>query len=140
MSKIEYAKGTCLCKKVTITVKDVENKFGVCHCDTCKVWTGGPQMAIGCGQKVEIEGSNYIKSYSSSDWAERGFCTECGTHLFYKLKGKNDYRILLGLFKDTISPKFDVQFFIDKKPKYYSFSEKTRSLTKKEIMTLFGEK
>lgn len=140
MEKIEFAKGACLCGKITISVKDVDNKFGACHCDTCRIWTGGPQMAIGCGQNVEIEGKDYLSVYDSSAWAERGFCKECGTHLFYRLKASNEYRVLAGLFTDSISPKFDMQFFIDKKPEFYSFAEQTTNLTEKQIMEYFASK
>ncbi|WP_341531076.1 GFA family protein [Nostoc sp. UHCC 0302] len=30
--------------------------------------------------------------------AERGFCSQCGSHLFYKLKQNNQYFVPVGLF------------------------------------------
>jgi hypothetical protein len=139
MEQIKEAKGRCLCGNVTITVKDVENKFGACHCDMCQVWTGGPQFGIGCGTNVEIEGKEYVTTFNSSPWAERAFCKECGTHLYYRVKQSGDYRVLAGFLKD-ISPKFDIQFFIDKKPEYYTFADQTNVMTEKQIMEYFASK
>lgn len=137
---MKKAEGTCLCGGVTILAEEVDNHFGVCHCKTCQTWTGGPQMGIGCGKSVEIKGEENVAYFESSSWAERAFCKKCGTHLFYKVKKTGDYRVLVGLFGDAISPKFDIQFFIDKKPENYSFSEDTKSMTEAQIMEYFASK
>ena len=65
-----------------------------------------------------------ITVYNSSEWAERGFCAMCGTHLFYRLKQIGLYHVPLGLFGDQVNPEFEKQVFIDKKPSNYSFKEK----------------
>lgn len=140
MDRINHAEGTCLCGNVTVSVNDIENSFGACHCDTCKTWTGGPQLAIGCGQNVEIKGEEHVALFDSSEWAQRAFCKTCGTHLFYKLKQTGDHRVLLGLVGKSISPNFDIQFFIDKKPECYSFAEETKTLTEDQVMELFASK
>ncbi len=140
MDRIEYAKGTCLCGSVTITAKNIDNHFGACHCDMCKVWTGGPQMGIGCGQNIEIEGMEFITTFDSSAWAERTFCKKCGTHLYYRVKSTNDYRVLVGFFKDSISPKFEYQYFIDNKSDSFSFDNKTTNMTEQQIVEYFASK
>lgn len=140
MDRVKEATGTCLCGKVTITVRDFENHFGACHCDTCKVWTGGPQMAFSVGENIEIAGKEYVTTFDSSPWADRSFCKECGTHLYYRLKESNSHRVLLGLFKDSISPTFTVQYFIDQKTDNFSFAEETAELTAHQIMKMFAGK
>ncbi len=127
MDKIQHAKGTCLCGSITVSANEVDNHFGACHCDMCRIWTGGPQMAIGCGENVKIEGEEHVRYFDSSAWAERAFCKKCGTHLFYRVKKTGDHRVLLGLFGDSISPKFNIQFFTDKKPNSYSFAQETEA-------------
>jgi hypothetical protein len=37
---------------------------------------GGPFFAVRCGTKVSIEGSEKVKTYKSSSWASRDFCTD----------------------------------------------------------------
>jgi len=137
MKKIE---GTCLCGGVTISAKETDAHFVACHCETCRTWTGGPQMAVGCGKDVEVKGEEHVTFFKSSAWAERAFCKRCGTHLFCRVKETSDHRVLLGLFGNSISPKFDMQFFIDKKPSNYTFSEETKAMTEAQIMEYFAPK
>jgi hypothetical protein len=54
-----------------------------------------------------------------AEWAERGFCKNCGSHLFYKFKDKNHYFIPAGIFDRDDDMIFDMEVFIDEKPKYY---------------------
>ena len=90
-------------------------------------------MAVDCGQNVVFEGEGNIKVYDSSDWAERGFCSQCGSHLFYRLKGTGQTIMSAGLFDDQNALNFDHQVFIDNKPAYYSFSQQTVDMTEAEV-------
>ena len=76
--------------------------------------------------------------YESSSWASRGFCTNCGTHLFYKFKETGEYNMPLGLFPNVKDLKMDIQYFTDKRPDCYSFTNKTKEMTKEEIMKYFS--
>ena len=97
-------------------------------------------MAVDCGTEVDIEGADSLAVFDSSAWAERGFCKQCGTHLFYRLKGQKSYHSPVGLFGDAIDPEFSLQVFIDKKPSGYSFCEKTKEMTEKQIFDLYAPK
>ena len=35
---------------------------------------------------VDFTGASNIARYDSSEWAQRGFCRNCGSNLFYQLK------------------------------------------------------
>jgi len=130
--------GHCLCGDVRITANSASNSVGACHCKTCRRWGGGPFMEIDCGASVEIDGKENISVFDSSDWAERGFCRNCGTHLFYRLKESGQHMIPVGVFEDSESLVFESQVFIDEKPDYYEFTNKTKDLTGAEIFALFG--
>ena len=136
---MESVKGSCLCGRVTLTVTGINEHFGACHCDMCKVWTGSPQMGIGC-KDVKIDGKAFVSTFDSSAWAERAFCKTCGTHLYYRVKDTNDHRVMVGFFKDAISPKFEYQYFIDKKPDNFSFADETKDLTTEDIMKIFASR
>ena len=43
-----------------------------------------------------------------------------------------------GLFDEQDFFVFETQVFIDKKPSYYSFSNKTSNMTKDEIFDMYG--
>ncbi|GEM_PF-4418387 len=85
MSGSITGKGNCLCGAIRITAININNNVGACYCGMCRKWGGGPLMAVNCGTNVSFEGEDNISVFNSSDWAERGFCKKCGSHLFYRL-------------------------------------------------------
>lgn len=129
--------GSCLCGVVRITANKPSKKVGACHCGMCRKWGGGPFMEIDCGTDITFEGENSIKVYNSSNWAERGFCKKCGSHLFYRLKESKQHMVPVGLFDDQEYFVFKSQVFIDKKPSFYSFSNKTNNMTEAEIFEMY---
>ncbi|GGI85745.1 GFA family protein [Shewanella gelidii] len=138
MSKIDKKSGSCICGSVRITAINPSIKVGACHCGTCRKWGGGPFMEIDCGTDILFEGEEYITIFNSSIWAERGFCKKCGSHLFYRLKETQQHMLAVGLFDDQEELVFDNQVFIDRKPSFYSFSNKTKNLTEKQVFEMYG--
>lgn len=131
-NKIE-GKGSCLCGAVSFTANAMSPKVGACHCRMCRKWGGGPFVEVECGTDVSFEGTENIAVFNSSDWAERGFCRECGSHLFYRLKDSQKYSMPAGLFDDDARFVFKHQVFIDEKPEYYTFANKTTDITGAEL-------
>jgi len=138
MTKPGAATGRCLCGQVEIQVKDMSLHVCACHCGMCRKWGGGPFMEVNCGSEVSFIGEEHITIFSSSDWAERGFCSACGTHLFYRLKDSREHQVPVGLFGNTEGLVFDNQVFIDEKPSFYSFSNKTDKMTGAEIFAKYA--
>ncbi len=132
------ASGSCLCGAVKVVASLEKEEFDACHCGMCRKWGGGPALTIDGGSNVQLEGREFISVYNSSDWAERGFCKSCGTHLFYRLKNSNYCNFSLGLFEDVDKLKFQMQIFIDCKPKFYEFANKTETMTEAEVIAKFG--
>ena len=95
-------------------------------------------MEVDCGTEVSFSGEENITVYDSSNWAERGFCNKCGSHLFYRLKESRQYMVPAGLFDDQESFVFENQVFIDKKPSFYSFTNNTKDMTEAEIFDMYG--
>jgi hypothetical protein len=104
----------------------------------CRKWGGGPLLAVDCGSDVTFEGEQNVAVFDSSLWAERGFCSQCGTHLFYRVKQKNQYIMPAGLFDDVPELTMDHQIFIDEKPDYYCFSNETENMTGAEAFAAFA--
>jgi len=128
--------GRCLCGNVTLGAKSVSPNVGACHCSMCVTWTGGPLLAVDCHQDVSLDGDS-VAVFESSAWAERGFCSRCGTHLFYKIKQSGQYIVPVGLFKDDGDFVFDHQIFVDEKPQYYAFANATKNMTGAEVFAQF---
>lgn len=129
---------SCLCGAVRMTAKGCNRSLGACHCNMCRKWGGGPLLAVDCGTEVQWIGEECISVFDSSDWADRGFCSKCGSHLFYRLKGNKQYIVPIGLLDDGTSVVFDHQVFIDEKPDYYAFANKTRDMTGAEVFAKYA--
>ncbi len=138
MADTVQAHGGCLCGAIRVVAKQVSRQMGACHCDMCRKWSGGPLLAVDCGNDVVFEGGENLSSYESSQWAERGFCRKCGSNLYYRLKETGQYIMPVGLFDDLDGVVFDHQIFIDEKPGYYCFAEETRNMTGAEVFAMYA--
>jgi hypothetical protein len=134
------ATGKCLCEKVSMTTADLSGKFGACHCVMCRKWGGSAFLSIGCGNDLEITGSEYICVFKSSEWANRAFCRECGTHLYYEFSKNQDRSVPLGFFDNTDNLIFSHQIFTDMADKKYSFQEDTVMMTEAETFARYASK
>ncbi|QTC00540.1 GFA family protein [Alcaligenes sp. SORT26] len=130
--------GKCLCGAVSISFQQDKPSISACHCGICRNWAGGPFLSLESHKAPVIQGEEHVRSYASSEWAERSFCDVCGTHLFYRLKAGGFHAISAGLFKDSGSWPFELQVFIDDKPDNYQFANKTREMTGEEVVKLFS--
>ena len=131
--------GYCLCKAVRVFIPPAAHHVSACHCDMCRRWGGGPLLSIESGRGVVIEGEENVTVYRSSDWAERGFCKHCGSHLFYRTHDQGFYALPAGLFDKADHLNFALQVFIDQKPPYYSFADETKTMTRAEVIALFKQ-
>ena len=138
MSDSKIAKGQCLCGAVTVSFPFKNDSFDACHCGMCRKWGGSPIMTVHAETTAVFTGTENITTFDSSEWAERGFCKKCGTHLFYRLKASGDSYIPVGLLNNTEHLKFNMQIFIDKKPENYSFANQTAHMTEAEVFARFA--
>lgn len=138
MSDMIKGKGSCLCGAVRFTAKHTSPHLGACHCKMCRQWGGGPLMAVDCGTDVSFEGQENISVFDSSPWAERGFCSKCGSHLFYRVKDTQQHIMAAGLFDNEANFIFDHQVFIDEKPGYYHFANDTKVMTGAEVFAQYA--
>src|SRR5690625_5160809 len=130
--------GKCLCGAVSVHVEHEGPTMSACHCGICRGWAGGPFQSLECHEAPDIDGLEHVTVYSSSDWAERGFCSRCGTHLFYRLKEGSFYALSVGLFQEGTQWPFDLQVFIDQKPQNYQFANTTRTMTGEDVFNAWS--
>ena len=130
----------CLCGSVRISAKSASKKVGACHCRMCRRWGGGPLLTVDCGTDVSVEGQDNVGLFDSSQWAERGFCKNCGSHLFYLLKHNQQYLVPAGLLDGDDELAFTEQVFIDEKPHYYAFVNETEDMTGAEVFAKYAPK
>lgn len=132
------ATGRCLCGAVSFTARDVAAGLHACHCGMCRRWTGGPTFAVMVGS-VTFDGEARIARYDSSPWAERGFCTRCGSHLFYRLKESDQYTIEFGTFDDQRPFQLESEIYVDEKPAAYDLAGEHPRMTGAEFLASIGQ-
>lgn len=139
MSDTISAEGSCICGACSIAASSVSLGVGACHCKTCQNWGGGPLLSASSGTEVVVSGGDKVKVYNSSEWAERGFCGQCGTHLFYRIKSNQSYHLPVGLF---VGPAFQLEHevFVDSKSEWLDFHGETKKMTGAEVFAMFAPK
>lgn len=134
----ENLKGSCLCGAVKVEARDVKPSIGACHCEMCRRWTSSPMQTVDCGTDVTFSGEENIGVYNSSDWAERAFCKQCGSALFYRVKSNGQHFMAAGLFGNLEDFRFDHEVFIDEKPGFYAFEGNRHRMTSEEVFAYFS--
>jgi hypothetical protein len=134
----ERIEGRCLCGAVTVRATPTRRHVEACHCTMCRRWSGIAFVGVMCGTEVEFEGEERVVRYRSSEWAERGFCGTCGSHLFYHYLPLGTYGFTAGLFPDEALLPLSEEIFIDEKPAYYAFDARSERLTGAEALAKYG--
>lgn len=133
----EQATGRCLCGAVTFTAA-APDEVNACHCAMCRRWAGGPWLAVHA-EDVSLSSEENIATYRSSDWAERGFCRSCGTHLFYRVTATGLMVMSAGAFDDQSGFRLAAEIFTDEKPDWHGFiSDDSARMTGAEVFAKFG--
>ena len=81
------ASGRCLCGEVQFTAKLPSKWVAHCHCTMCQRSSGSAFVTwVGLdSDQCRIEDPrNHLAWYQSSDQGERGFCSRCGSTLFFR--------------------------------------------------------
>ena len=101
---------------------------------SCRRWCGSAYIAVQGDANVTITGEEHVTRYASSDWAERGFCSICGSNLFYRFMPTGAYSFLAGLFDDVGGMTLGEEIFVDEQPDYYAFTQETVRKTGPELI------
>ncbi len=131
-------KGHCLCGAVTFRVSEGTSEVAACHCSMCRRWSGGPLMVLDASGDVAFTGEESIGVYKSSEWGERGFCSKCGTNLFWRMADRSHYVVSVGALEDMDGLVLSHEIFVDEKPSFYDFANDTKKMTGEEVFAAFS--
>jgi len=74
--------GGCLCGAVRYRATGAPVRAVICHCSMCRRHSGAPALAF---VHFPLDSFNWVKGeptrYRSSTYAQRGFCSKCGSTL-----------------------------------------------------------
>ncbi|TWJ09016.1 GFA family protein [Altererythrobacter ishigakiensis] len=130
----EQITGHCLCGAVTVTATPAKPHLEACHCEMCRRWCGSAYLAVQSDTAPQFTGEEHITRFKSSNWAERGFCSKCGSNLFYCFTPTGSYSFLAGLFDDLGDRVLAEEIFVDEQPDYYAFVQETTRKTGPELI------
>ncbi|MEO3417233.1 GFA family protein [Roseovarius sp. CAU 1744] len=136
--------GSCLCGAVRYTAISEIAEAGACHCSMCRKWSGGVYIGIRVpADALKIEGAENLSVFTSSDWAERAFCSTCGSSLYYRVTAPGPhhgtYHIGMGTLDDASGVEVTEEIFTDLRPRGYAFAGELKGKTEAEVMAMFAD-
>lgn len=120
-------KGSCLCGAVSFEVSAEVPAADACHCTKCRKWSGHffasadvPRAAL------TIHGAERVTWFPSSDKVRRGFCSTCGSSLFFDPVDTVKHAwigVAMGAFDDATDTKLAIHIFVADKGDYYEIAD-----------------
>ena len=116
--------GSCLCKGVMFEVTGKLNDVAVCHCDQCRKTSGHyAAYIIVPSTQMEMLRFETLEWFESMDGVTKGFCADCGSSLFWNLKGRDGWSVCAGDFDHATGVKVNFHGFTSEKGDYYDISD-----------------
>ena len=116
--------GGCHCGAVQFQLNGKARGVVNCHCAQC-VKTHGHYIAYSRCAKIDIEvtGAEHVTWYNASPDARRGFCSKCGSRLFWEREDGDNISIAAGAFDVPSSLKTLGNIYVADKPDYYEIND-----------------
>ena len=129
--------GGCMCGAVRYEA-ETDDRFAVCHCKMCQRWSAGVYMSAPTSGLRFTEGEDAVTRVRTSEWASRGFCSKCGSNLYYQADAMEHPSVAFGTLDDTSGMTPRIQFYIDKKPEGFALDNDTKTMTEAECEAFFA--
>lgn len=118
------AHGSCLCGKVSFTVTGPLTPPAACHCSQCRKQSGHYWAATEVFRDaVAISGAEHLTWYESSETARRGFCSVCGSFLFWDAKDSERLDVAMGAFDGPTDAALCWHIHVGSKGDYYDIAD-----------------
>ena len=119
-------KGHCLCGDVSFEVTGEPQGVSVCHCGQCRRQSGHTwASAYVPRREIAIHGDT-LRWYRASPDAERGFCTRCGSFLFWRMDSEDTISFSLGSLEMPTGLSLEKHIFVKDKGDYYEIADGVR--------------
>jgi hypothetical protein len=116
--------GSCLCKSVTFEVDAELAPPDACHCTQCRKQSGHfwastdvPKAAL------TLHGGDKVTWYQASEKVRRGFCSLCGSFLFWDPVARDKIAIAMGAFESPTNTHLAHHIFVADKGDYYDIGD-----------------
>lgn len=117
-------KGSCLCGAIHFEVRGDLPAPTACHCSRCRKHTGHYKAGTDVPRSaVTIRGADKLTWFQSSDKVRRGFCSICGSSLFFDPLYRDWIGIMMGAFDTPTNTKLSMHIFVADKGDYYDIAD-----------------
>ena len=115
--------GSCLCGAVSFEIHGPLRNVLACHCHQCRKQTGHFMAATAAADEdLKLTETRGLKWYRSSETARRGFCSECGSVLFWKGDDRTYTSITAGSIDGKLGVPLDGHIFCANAGDYYEIT------------------
>jgi len=117
-------KGSCLCGAVRLEVAGELAPPTACHCSRCRKHTGHYEAGTDVPRAaLTVFGEDKVGWYHSSEKVRRGFCTVCGSSLFFDPIHHERIGIYMGAFDTPTNTRLAMYIFVADKGDYYDIAD-----------------
>ncbi|WP_232962658.1 GFA family protein [Paracoccus tegillarcae] len=113
-------RGACLCGEVRFSGQPGSSDVTACHCGQCRKWSGHVWASFHLEQP-RIAGP--VRWFASSSEAERGFCSNCGSVLFWRPLGRDTVSFSPGALDNPTGLALTGHIFVADKGDYYQIAD-----------------
>jgi len=118
---------SCLCGAVKLEIAGkLEKQPEACHCTQCRKQSGHFFAAVNVLKKdLTVHGEDKVSWYQSSEKVRRGFCSVCGSALFWAPNMPDyDYiAVCMGAFDGPTGTRLRKHTFVGSKGDYYDIAD-----------------
>ncbi len=116
--------GSCHCGAVRYEISGPMREVIGCHCTQCRKSTGHFVAATSVDlEHFKIVDDSGLHWFRSSDVAQRGFCRECGSNLFWQRDGAPKISVMAGTIDGKTGLKIEAHIFCDDAGDYYTLDD-----------------
>ena len=121
--------GRCLCGGVAFSFPRNDLKpADACHCGQCRRWSGYLWGSVSAPlDALSFDDDATLKWFQSSKIARRGFCSACGSSLFWHANGLEDHKhriaVSLGALDGPTGLKVQKHIFVADGGDYYEIAD-----------------
>jgi hypothetical protein len=116
--------GSCLCGAVTFEVTGPLHPPDACHCSQCRKQSGHFWASTDVARAaLTVHGADTLTWFRSSEKVRRGFCSTCGSSLFWDPIHKDTISIAMGAFDSPTDTRLAMHIHVADKGDYYEIAD-----------------
>jgi hypothetical protein len=119
-----HHRGSCICGAVRFEVAGPLPAPDACHCTQCRKQSGHFFVSTDVVRgAVRVTGEDRLTWYHTSEKVRRGFCSVCGSSLFWDPVQRDWIAIAMGAFDTPTHTRLGAHVFVAEKGDYYEITD-----------------